>query len=116
MEIGAAEFTIKGNNMRQRDSFVYVLSILAACAVVLTAVPRVAYSETQGMERRDERRDDRGDARDTRQEGRDAARDAKDACKDAGESRSECRQEKRDTKQDARGDARDIKRGGGEAE
>jgi hypothetical protein len=68
-----------------------------------------AYSETPGMERRDDRRDDRQGARGTRQKGRDVAREAKGACKDAGESRPECRQEKRGIKQDARGAGRKLK-------
>jgi hypothetical protein len=68
-----------------------------------------AYSETAGMERRDDRRDDRQGAQDTRQEGRDTARKTKKQCKDAGGSRSECRQAKRSVKQKARKSARDIK-------
>jgi hypothetical protein len=68
-----------------------------------------AYSETAGMERRDDRRDDRQGAQDIRQEGRDIARETKDACKDADESRSECRQEKRRIKQDAREAGRKLK-------
>ena len=68
-----------------------------------------AYSETAGMERRDDRRDDRQEAQDTRQEGREVARDIKEQCRDAGGSGPECRQAKRNVKQKARRSARDIK-------
>jgi len=68
-----------------------------------------AYSETAGMERRDDRRDDRQGAQDIRQEGRDIARETKDQCRDAGGSRPECRQTKRGVKQRARKSARDVK-------
>jgi hypothetical protein len=81
--------------------------VVSALALALIAAPAPGYSQTEGMERRDDRRDDRGEARDTRQTGREAARDAKEACKE-GDSRAECRQQKRDTKQDTRQDARDI--------
>jgi hypothetical protein len=101
---------VRKNTMKGNISVRAGLSTLAFVTAALLLAPGAGYSQTQGMERRDDRRDDRGDARDTRQEGRDAARDAKDACKDAGDSRSECRQEKRDTKQDSRQDARDIKK------
>ena len=77
--------------------------------IVLMA-PVQGYSQTQGMERRDDRRDDRLGARDTRQEGREAARDAKEECRDAGGKLIECGQQKRDVKGDARKDARDIKK------
>ena len=72
----------------------------------VTALPTAGYSQTQGMERRD----DRQEVRDTRQTGRDEARDAKDECLQGDEkSRAECRQQKRDTKQDVREDARDVR-------
>jgi hypothetical protein len=76
-------------------------------AIALVVAP--GYSQTQGMERRDDHREDRGQARDTRQGGRDEARDLKEKCKEGDTSRAECRQLKRETKQDARGEARDTK-------
>ncbi|MCK9620373.1 MAG: hypothetical protein M0R47_07550 [Methylobacter sp.] len=68
-----------------------------------------AYSETAGMERRDDRRDDRQGAQDIRQKGRDVGRETKDQCRDAGGSGPKCRQEKRGIKQDARKAGRKLK-------
>ncbi len=87
---------------------------IGALALVFTSAgsliwPAPAYSETAGMERRDDRRDDRQGAQDTRQEGREVARDIKEQCRGAGGSGPECRQAKRKTKQKARQSARDIK-------
>jgi hypothetical protein len=64
------------------------IAVLAA-ASLLSATP--GYSQTQGMERRQNRRQNRDDARGTRQEGRHDARDAKQECKDAGGNRIDCR-------------------------
>ncbi len=83
--------------------------VLALAASVPMMWPAASYSETEGMERRDDRRGDRGEARDIKQEGRDEARAAKQECKDADGNRMECRQEKREMKQDTRGEARDVK-------
>src|SRR5215510_2394166 len=88
---------------------------VAIWTAVLTAVVLIGstpgFSQTEGMERRQDRRGNRDDARDTRQSGRHAARDKKQECKDAGGNRIDCRQQKRETKQDARGSARDQKYG-----
>lgn len=65
-----------------------LLALAAAGPMMWSAA---GYSQTQGMERRDDRQDSRGEAR-----------DAKDECKDADGNRMDCRQEKRDVKQDAR--------------
>lgn len=66
-----------------------VLALATAGSMMWSAA---SYSQTQGMDRRDDRQDSRGEARDTKQE-----------CKDADGNRMDCRQEKRDVKQDARG-------------
>ena len=87
------------------------ISILFLATAALLISPARGYSQTQGMERRQDRRQNRDDARGTRQEGRHDARDAKQECKDAGGNRIDCRQQKRETKQDARGEARDQKWG-----
>ena len=84
-----------------------VTLVFAAAGPLIWSAP--AYSETAGMERRDDRRDDRQEAQDTRQEGREVARDIKGQCRDSGGSGPECRQAKRKTKQKARQSARDIK-------
>jgi hypothetical protein len=68
--------------------------ILVAVGFLFVAgvtAPIAAYSQTAGMEHRDDRRD-------TRQE----ARVDKAACKAGDDSRAECRQDKRNTKQNAR--------------
>lgn len=83
------------------------ISIVIPAVAVLLLSPIPGYSQTQGMERRQ----NRDDARATRQAGRHAARDAKQECKDAGGNRIDCRQQKREMKQDARGAARDQKWG-----
>jgi hypothetical protein len=83
--------------------------LLAAAALLLSPMP--GYSQTQGMEHRQNRRQNRDDARATRQTGRHEARDAKQDCKDAGGNRIDCRHQKREMKQDARGTARDLKWG-----
>ena len=63
--------------------------------IVMLAVVAPAYTQTRGMEHRDNRRDDRA-----------GGRAAKQACKAGDEkTRAECRHEKRDTKH-----------GGGEAQ
>jgi hypothetical protein len=83
---------------------------LGLAAAGVTVFPTAGYSQTQGMERRDDRRDDRQAVQDTRQTGRQEARDAKDECLQGDEkSRAECRQQKRQNKQDTREDARDIR-------
>ena len=87
------------------------LSILVLVTGALLISPPCGYSQTAGMERRQNRRGNRDDARATRQEGRHDARDAKQACKDAGGNRIDCRHQKREMKQDARGQARDQKYG-----
>jgi hypothetical protein len=96
-------------SMNRKNNFQVALLtvVIAAAGPLIWSAP--AYSETEGMDRRDSRRDDRGAGRDIRQEGRDVGREAKDQCKDADESRSECRQLKRETKQEAREGARDVK-------
>lgn len=66
-----------------------VLALATAGSMMWSAA---SYSQTQGMDRRDDRQDTRGEARDTKEE-----------CKDADGNRMDCRQEKRDVKQDARG-------------
>ena len=81
--------------------------VFASAGSLIWSAP--AYSETVGMERRDDRQDDRQGAQDTRQEGREVARDIKGQCRDSGGSGPECRQAKRKTKQKARQSARDIK-------
>src|SRR5205823_8518154 len=87
------------------------VSIVLLAAAALLISPGRGYSQTQGMERRQNRRENRDDARGTRQQGRHDARDAKQECKDAGGNRIDCRQLKREMKQDARGAARDQKWG-----
>jgi hypothetical protein len=85
------------------------ISIVLGAAVLLA--PLAGYSQTPGMEHRQNRRQNRDDARGTRQEGRHDARDAKQECKDASGNRMNCRQQKRETKQDSRAKARDQKWG-----
>jgi hypothetical protein len=96
-------------NRKIRGGTAISIVILASAALLLS--PLSGYSQTPGMERRQNRRANRDDARATRQAGRHDARDAKQECKDAGGNRIECRQLKRETKQDARGTARDQKWG-----
>jgi hypothetical protein len=97
-------------NMNQKITFRAGFSILVFALAGLLVAPAPGYSQTEGMERRDDRREDRQDARETKQTGREEGRDAKADCRDAGGSGPECRQEKREIKQDARGKARDIRR------
>ncbi|OLC65637.1 MAG: hypothetical protein AUH79_07220 [Betaproteobacteria bacterium 13_1_40CM_4_64_4] len=98
------------NSMNRKiDLRVGVLS-LAFVATGMLAAPAPGYSQTTGMERRENRRQDRQGARDTRQTGREVGREAKHACRDAGGNPVECRQEKRAVKQGARQNARDMKR------
>jgi len=87
------------------------VSIVLLAAAALLISPGRGYSQTQGMERRQNRRENRDDARGTRQQARHDARDAKQECKDAGGNRIDCRHQKREIKQDARGKARDMKYG-----
>jgi hypothetical protein len=87
------------------------ISTVVLAAAVLLLSPMPGFSQTEGMERRQNRRQNRDDARATRQTGRHDARDAKQECKDAGGNRIECRHQKREMKQDARGAARDQKFG-----
>ena len=96
--------------MNQKGTLRVGLTIIVFAAAGLLVAPAPGYSQTGGMERRDDRRDDRQDARETKQTGREEGRDAKADCRDAGGSGPECRQDKREIKQDARGKARDIKR------
>jgi hypothetical protein len=79
-----------------------VLALGLAVSGVI-ALPTAGYSQTQGMDQRQE-------VRDTKQTGREAARDAKDECLKGDEkSRAECREQKRKMKQDVREDARDVR-------
>ena len=87
------------------------ISTVVLVGAALLLAPAAGYSQTPGMERRQNRRQNRDDARATRQEGRHSARDAKQDCKDAGGNRIECRHQKREMKQDARGAARDQRWG-----
>lgn len=82
--------------------------VFAAAGSLIWSAP--AYSETAGMERRDNRRDDRQGAQDIRQKGRDVGRETKGQCRDADGSGPECRRAKRSVKQKARKSARDVKR------
>jgi hypothetical protein len=93
----------------RRPARASIVVLAATAALLLSPIP--GYSQTAGMERRQQRRQNRDDARETRQQGRHDARDAKQDCKDAGGNRIECRQQKREMKQDARGEARDKKWG-----
>ena len=86
--------------------FVFAM-VLVADDVVF---PSTGYTETQGMERRQDRRVDRGDARDTKQTGRQEGREVKDDCLEGDQSRSDCRQEKREIKHDSRNEAFSIKK------
>jgi hypothetical protein len=92
-------------NRRTRRAAGIPIVVLAVALSLLSPMP--GYSQTPGMERRQ----NRDDARATRQAGRHAARHAKQECKDAGGNRIACRQQKREMKQDARGAARDQKWG-----
>ena len=75
--------------MRQAQLIFAVVGMLVAADFI---VPTSAYSQTAGMEHRDDRRDTRQDAR-----------SEKAACKAGDENtRAECRQGKRDTKQAGR--------------
>src|SRR6266404_8608418 len=87
------------------------ISTVVLAAAVLLLSPMPGFSQTQGVEHRQNRRQNRDDARATRQAGRHDARDAKQECKDASGNRIECRHQKREMKQDARGAARDLKFG-----
>lgn len=104
------KFYFRSKNMNQKITFRVGFSILVFAAAGLLVAPAPGYSQTGGMERREDRRDDRQDARETKQTGREEGRDAKAACREEGGSGPECRQEKREIKQKARGEARDIKR------
>src|SRR5215472_2217232 len=99
-----------GGCMNGKTGLRISISALILATAPTLMVPVAAYSQTPGMERRDDRRDDRNTAQDTRKTGRENARDAKQACKEGDKSRAECRQMKRNIKQDARQDARDSKK------
>lgn len=93
-----------------RKTFFQVANLAFVFAAAGSMIwPAPVYSETPGMERRDDRRDDRQEAQDIRQKGRDVSRETKEQCRDVGGSGPECRKAKRNVKQKARQSARDVK-------
>jgi hypothetical protein len=89
----------------------FLFPVLALAGLLTVAPP--AFSQTGGMERRDDRRGGRQEKRGEKQEGRSEAKDARQEGRESGD-RSAGRQEARDAKQTGRQEGRDAKHGGGE--
>ena len=84
----------------------FLFPVLALAGLLIVAPP--VFSQTQGMERRDDRQGGRQDARGEKQEGRSEAKDARQEGRESGD-RSEGRQKARDAKQTGRQEGREAR-------
>jgi hypothetical protein len=104
-------FTAAKTSKQEETMFTKIMSkkgflfpVLALAGLLSVAPP--VFSQTQGMEGRQEKRDEK-------QEGRQEAKEARKEGRDSGD-RQEGRQKARDAKQTGRQEGRDAKHGGGE--
>jgi hypothetical protein len=113
-----AFFTTAKTSKQEETMFTKIISkkgflfpVLALTGLLTVAPP--VFSQTGGMERRDDRQEGRQEKRGEKQEGRSEAKEARQEGRESGD-RSEGRQKAREAKQTGRQEGRDAKQGGGQ--